>query len=92
MYLGECPKIKDGRHFLGNKARGKNIYGSARTPDSITAKTVDQPGSDSPEGVWRHWERSATGMYSLPLLFNIYAENIFFHADRNILCTMKLVG
>ena len=25
MYLGECPKIKDGRHFNGNKAREK-IY------------------------------------------------------------------
>ena len=22
MYLGECPKIKDGRHFHGNEARG----------------------------------------------------------------------
>ena len=25
MYLGECPKIKDGRHFHGNKARGEII-------------------------------------------------------------------
>ena len=24
MYLGECPKIKDGCHFHGNVARGKN--------------------------------------------------------------------
>ena len=23
MYLGECPKIKDGHHFHGNEARGK---------------------------------------------------------------------
>ena len=53
-----------------------NGYGSARTPDIVTAKAVHQPGSDSQEGVWRHWERSATGMYPLPLLFNIYAENI----------------
>ena len=45
-------------------------YGSASTPDSVTEKTVHQPGSDSQDGVWRdrqhrHWERSATGMYPL---------------------------
>ena len=71
---------------------GEKIFTGVPEHDSITAKAVDQPGSDSQEGVWRHWERSATGMYPLPMLFNIYAENIFFHADRNILCTMKLVG
>ena len=53
-----------------------NGYRSARTPDSATAKAVHQPGSDSQEGVWIHGERSATGMYPHPLLFNIYAENI----------------
>ena len=26
MYLGECPKIKDGRHFHGNEAREKNHF------------------------------------------------------------------
>ena len=26
MYLGECPKIKDGRHFHGNEAREKNNF------------------------------------------------------------------
>ena len=26
MYLGECPKIKDGRHFHGNEAREKNSF------------------------------------------------------------------
>ena len=45
-------------------------YGSASTPDSVTEKAVQQPGSDSQDGVWRdrqhrHWERSATGMYPL---------------------------
>ena len=25
MYLGECPKIKDGRQFHGNEAWGKKI-------------------------------------------------------------------
>ena len=45
-------------------------YGSASTPDSVTEKAVHQPGSDSQDGVWRdrkhrHWERSATGMYTL---------------------------
>ena len=53
-----------------------NGYGSARTPDIATAKAVHQPGSDSQKGVWIHGERSATGMYPHPLLFNIYAENI----------------
>ena len=53
-----------------------NGYGSAISPDSVTATAVHQPGSDSQEGVWTRWERSATGMYPLPLLFNIYAENI----------------
>ena len=60
-------------------------YGSASTPDSVTEKAVHQPGSDSQDGVWidrkhRHWERSATGMYPPPLLFNIYAENIMREA------------
>ena len=45
-------------------------YGSASTPDGVTEKAVNQPGSDSEDGVWRdrqhrHWERSATGMYPL---------------------------
>ena len=26
MYLGECPKIKDGRHFHGNEAREKIFF------------------------------------------------------------------
>ena len=26
MYLGEFPKIKDGRHFHGNEAREKNLF------------------------------------------------------------------
>ena len=26
MYLGECPKIKDGHHFHGNEARGKKLF------------------------------------------------------------------
>ena len=43
-------------------------YGSASIPDSVTAKAVNQLGSDSQNGVWRdrqhrHWERRATGMY-----------------------------
>ena len=26
MYLGECPKIKDGHHFHGNEALGNNYF------------------------------------------------------------------
>ena len=26
LYLGECPKIKDGRHFHGNEAREQNHF------------------------------------------------------------------
>ena len=29
MYLGECPKIKDGHHFHGNEAREKNHFFSS---------------------------------------------------------------
>ena len=36
MYLGECPKIKDGRHFHGNEAREFFFY----TIGSKTAKQL----------------------------------------------------